>query len=180
MESNVYSFLEMHFCRYPRVYIWQRVYKLINGNFQRPSHTKLDRNRHKAICLRFPPPPPPPSFTPKHSPDNAWWPQIWPVSLSQRDTIMRKINKARPKFNQFWRWSRNISMHNFRPFPPCILREMPGNLPGRTDRWTDGQAEKQSRLIRWTDGPMYIWKEGISGLERTDGRTTQKHNASDA
>ena len=51
---------------------------------------------------------------------------------------------------------------------------------GRTDGRTDGHAVKWSRLIGWTNGPMYRWKEGISCFGRTDGRTTRKHNASGA
>ena len=61
------------------------------------------------------------------SPENARKPQIWPVSLSQNCAKIRKINRPWPQTNQFWRWSRYISMQNLRPFPPCILREMPGN-----------------------------------------------------
>ena len=38
-----------------------------------------------------------------------------------------KINRPWPRTNQFWRWSRYISMQNFRPFPPCVLQEIPGN-----------------------------------------------------
>ena len=58
-------------------------------------------------------------------------------------------------------------MLNFRPFPPCALWKMPGNLSGRTD----GHAVKQLRLVGWTNGPMYRSKEGISGFGRTDGQT---------
>ena len=87
-----------------------------------------------------------------------------------------------PKSNQFWRWSGYVSMQNFRLFPPCVLREMPGNLLGRTDGQTDGQTDghavKRSRLVGWPNGPMYRWLEGISGFGRTEGRTTRKHNAS--
>ena len=61
------------------------------------------------------------------SPGNAWKPQIWPVSLSQNSAKIRKINRLSPTINQVWRWSRYISAQNFRPFPPCVLREMPGN-----------------------------------------------------
>ena len=77
-------------------------------------------------------------------------------------------------------------MYNFRPFPPCVLRQMPWNLSGRTDGQTDGRTDghavKRLRLVGWTNGPMYRSKEGISGFGRTDGRTdgrtTRKHNAS--
>ena len=61
------------------------------------------------------------------SPGNARKPQIWPVSLSQNSAKIRKINRPWPSTNQFWRWSRYISVQNCRPFPPCVLREMPGN-----------------------------------------------------
>ena len=61
------------------------------------------------------------------SPGNARKPQIWPVSLSQNSAKIRKMNRPWPLTNQFWRWSRYISMQNFRPFPPCVPREMPGN-----------------------------------------------------
>ena len=36
---------------------------------------------------------------------------------------------------------------------------------------TDGHAVKWSRLVGWTNGPMYRWLEGISGFGWTDGRT---------
>ena len=38
-----------------------------------------------------------------------------------------KINRPWPRTNHFWRWSGYISVLNFRPFPPCVLQEMPGN-----------------------------------------------------
>ena len=51
---------------------------------------------------------------------------------------------------------------------------MPGNLSGRTDGQTDGRTDghavKRLRLVGWTNGPMYLSKEGISGFGRTDGR----------
>ena len=46
-----------------------------------------------------------------------------------------------------------------------------GQTDGRTDRRTDGHAVKQLRLVRWTNGPMYRSKEGISSFAWTDGRT---------
>ena len=60
-------------------------------------------------------------------PENAWKLQIWPVSLSQNSTKITKINRPWPWTNQLWRWSRYIIVQNFRPFPPCVLRQMPGN-----------------------------------------------------
>ena len=85
---------------------------------------ELDRTRRKAstICLRSPL-----TFTPGRSPGNALRPQIWPVLLSRRGAIIRKINRARPKSSQFCRWSGQISNQNFRPFPSYIILEMPGN-----------------------------------------------------
>ena len=94
------------------------------------------------------------------SPGNAQKPQIWPLSLSQNRAKFRKINKPWPRTNQFWRWSRYIGVQNFRPFPTWVLQV------------------KRSQLVGWTNGPMYRSKEGISGFGRTDGWTTQKHNAS--
>ena len=61
------------------------------------------------------------------SPGNARKPQIWPVSPSQNCAKIRKIDRPWPRTNQFWKWSRYISVQNFRSFPPCILWEMPGN-----------------------------------------------------
>ena len=84
----------------------------------------------------------------------------------QRGPTMRKINRARPKSNQCWRWSGYISMQDFRPFHPCILQEMPGNLCGRTGE----QAEQRLLLVGWTDGPMYRWQR----VSRTDGRTDEQ------
>ena len=93
-------------------------------NTQQTCHIVSTRTRRKPSgkCLRSLS-----TFTPWCSPDNAWRPQIWPVLLSQRGTIMRKINGARPKSYQFWRWSGYISMQNSWPFSPCVLREMSGN-----------------------------------------------------
>ena len=34
-------------------------------------------------------------------PENAWEPQIWPVSLSQNSAKIRKINRPWPRTNQF-------------------------------------------------------------------------------
>ena len=59
---------------------------------------------------------------------NARKPQIWAFSLSQNSAKIRNINWPWPLTNQFWRWSRYISMQNFGSLPPCVLREMPGNL----------------------------------------------------
>ena len=39
----------------------------------------------------------------------------------------KNSNRPWPWTNQFWRWSRYISMQNFRTFPPCVLQEMPRN-----------------------------------------------------
>ena len=48
--------------------------------------------------------------------------------------------------------------------------QKPLRTDGRTDGWTDGHAVKRSRLVGWTNGPMYRSKEGISGFGRTDGQ----------
>ena len=61
------------------------------------------------------------------SPGNDRKPQIWPVSLSQNSAKITKINRLWPWTDQFWRWSRYTSVQNFRPFPPCVHQEMPGN-----------------------------------------------------
>ena len=67
------------------------------------------------------------------------------------------------------------AMQNFRPFPPCNLQEMPGNLSWLMDRRTDGRTCcKPSWLVGWTNGPMYRWKEGIWGFGRTDRRTDRQ------
>ena len=73
-----------------------------------------------------------------------------------------------------------ISSHYLIAFPRKPLR----TDGRRTDGRTDGQATKRSRLVGWTDGPMYRREEGISGFGRTGGRTggrtTRTHNASGA
>ena len=46
-----------------------------------------------------------------------------------------------------------------------------GRTDRRTDRRKDGHAVKRSRLVGWTNWPMYRSKEGISGFGRTDGWT---------
>ena len=50
--------------------------------------------------------------------ENAWKHQIWPVSLSQCGTKMRKISRPQPKSNQFWRCWAYICKPNFIPFLP--------------------------------------------------------------
>ena len=81
------------------------------------------------------------------SPGNARKSQIWPVSLSQNSAKMTKVNRPWPRTNQFWRWSRYISMQNFRPFPLCVLQEMPGWTNGPTDPCTG-----QKRVFQASDG----------------------------
>ena len=54
--------------------------------------------------------------------------EIWPVSRSQCGTEKKKINRPWSKSNQFWRWSRYISMQKFSPLLPCVLKKMPRNL----------------------------------------------------
>ena len=117
--------------------------------------------------------------------ENARKPQIWPVSLSQNSTKIRKINKLQPLSDQFWRWSKYISMQNVRSFAQRVLQDKsackrsdyshhafsskcPETSP---DGRTDGHAAKRSRLVGWTNGPMYRWKAVISGFRQMDGRT---------
>ena len=38
-----------------------------------------------------------------------------------------KINRSWQKFYPFQSWSRHINMPNFRPFPSCVRRKIPGN-----------------------------------------------------
>ena len=105
------------------------------------------------------------------SPGNARKPKIWSVSLSQSHAKRRKINRPWPQSNQFWRWSGYISMQNFRPFPPCVLREMPGNLFGRTDGWTDGRTRRKTVTVGRIDQRTHVQvARGYFAL-RTDGRT---------
>ena len=89
-----------------------------------------------------------------------------------------KNQQTMKKSKQFWKVSGYISIQNFRLFSQCVLRKMPRSLPERTD----GQAEKRSRLVGWTNGTMYRWEEGIRLRSdgQTDGRTTRKRNASGA
>ena len=47
---------------------------------------------------------------------------------------------------------------------------MPGNLSEWMDRQMDVQAIKRSQFVRWIDGPMYVWKDGILGFRWTDGQ----------
>ena len=61
-----------------------------------------------------------------------------------------------------------ISGHSLHAFSG-ICRETSSD--GRTGGQTDGHAAKRSRLVGWTNGPMYRWKEGISGFGRTDGQS---------
>ena len=61
-----------------------------------------------------------------------------------------------------------ISGHSLHAFSGKCPETSPA---GQTDRQTDRHAVKRSRLVKWTNGPMYRSKEGISGFGRTDGRT---------
>ena len=73
-----------------------------------------------------------------------------------------------------------ISGHSLHAFSGKCPETSPD---GRTDRRTDGHAVKRSRLVGWTNGPMYRAKEGISGFGRTDrptdrptdGQTRRRH-----
>ena len=92
-----------------------------------------------------------------HSPRNARKPQIWPVSLSQNSAKITKINRPWPWTNQFWRWSRYISVQNFRPFPSCVLRQMPGN----PKIWPVSLSQNSAKIRKSTDrGHKLISFEG--------------------
>ena len=193
------------------------------------------------------------------SPENAWKPQMWPVSLSQNSAKIRKstnynhnlINSEgaqdtsackisghylkgfsrkcpeTPNLTHFTKLKNllklekstdcdhrlinsegatdhdhnlissegaqdtstcKISDHSLHVFSGKCLETSPDGRTDKTDGWTDGRMEehaaKWSQLVGWTNGPMYRWKEVISGFGRTDGRTdgwtTRKHNASSA
>ena len=105
------------------------------------------------------------------SPGNARKPQIWPITLSRSDAKRRNINRPWPWSNQFWRCPRYINTQNFRSFPPCVLRQMPGNLSGRTDGQTDGRTCHKTVTVGWMDQQIHVQvKRGYFRL-RTDGRT---------
>ena len=123
------------------------------------------------------------------SPGNARKPQVWRISLSQNSAKMRKINKPQPYSYQFWRFSRYINMQNFRPFPPCVLQQIAGNLSGRTDGGTDGRTCHKTVTVGRMDQRTHVQvKRGYFRLRtdgQTDGRTDErtdnrKHNASSA
>ena len=107
-------------------------------------------------------------------------PQIWPVSMwhqtkenQQTMTIILSVLKV-VKIHQHVKIQAIPSMRS----PANALK--PLWTDGQTDGQTDGHVIKQWWLVGWTNGPMYRWKEGISGFGRTDGWTTRKHNASGA
>ena len=83
---------------------------------------------------------------------NARKPQIWPVSLSQNSAKIRKINIPIPSKRS-----------------PAKARKLL-RTDGGTDGQADGHAVKSSRLVKWTNGPIYRSDEGISGFGRTDGQ----------
>ena len=58
----------------------------------------------------------------------------------------------------------------FQAIPFSMHSPANARKPLRTDGRTEGHAVKQLRLVRWTNGPMYRSKEGISGFGRTDGQ----------
>ena len=110
-------------------------------------------------------------------PENVQKPQIWPVSLSQNSAKMRKINKPQPYSYQFWRFSRYINMQISDHSLHAFFSKLPEISPdGQTDERTDGHATKRLRLVGWTNGPMYRWKEVISGFGWTDRRTDGQTN----
>ena len=98
------------------------------------------------------------------SPGNVWKPQIWPVSVSQNgpNCKRRKISRPWPKSNQLEGGQATsacqIAGHFFMRFlenawKPLQMDEQP-------------EAEKWSRLVWWTKGPMNMWKDGISDFAK--------------
>ena len=85
--------------------------------------------------------------------ENARKPQISPVSLSHR-----KISIPSVKSIWFWRWLWYFNMPNVKPFLPCVINIMPGNLSG----WTDGKSVDWS-VIRAMVIPPVRWKDGWTG-----------------
>ena len=63
---------------------------------------------------------------------------------------MGKIDRVWPNSNFFCRWWGYISRQNFRPFPPCILQEMPRN-PNLThftmSKWSQKKENQQTVTI---------------------------------
>ena len=132
------------------------------------------------------------TFPSMRSPGNARKPQIWPISLSPSDA---KGGKSTDHDHNL------ISSEGAQDTSTCIISDhslhafsgkCPETLSGRTDGQTDARLwriwsqlpwsklhhilassflSKRSRFVGWTNGPMYRWKEVISGFARTDGRT---------
>ena len=46
--------------------------------------------------------------------------------------------------------------------------QKPLRTDGQTDRLMDRHVVKWSRMVGWTNGPMYRWKEGISGFRQLE------------
>ena len=61
------------------------------------------------------------------SSQNAWKPQICPISRSQKFAKSKNINILWPKSTTFWGWSGLISTSNSSLFFPCVLQKIPGN-----------------------------------------------------
>ena len=107
-------------------------------------HVKLDRTHRKAstICLRSPS-----TFTPRRSPDNAWKP------LSAPDGPHQQIWPV-PLSQWGYHYEENQqSMTKIK----SVLKVV-------------GIHKKWWWLVKWANGPMYRWKEGISGFRWTDGQ----------
>ena len=102
---------------------------------------------------------------------NARKPQIWPISLSQKSAKKRKINRPWAQSNQFWRWTRYISMPKCRPFPHPFSGKCPETSLGRTDMPQNGHG--------WSGGPADPCTGGNMLFQASDGRkderTTRKH-----
>ena len=62
-------------------------------------------------------------------------------------------------------------MQNFRPFPSCILWQMPGNLSGRTDRRTDGRTCRKTVTVGRMDQRTHVQVKRGYFMLRTDRHT---------
>ena len=72
---------------------------------------------------------------------------IWLVSLSQNGAKMRKTNRPWPKSNQFQMWSGYISMSNFRPLLPWVLKkitEIPNLTCFTKSKWHQNDEYQQT------------------------------------
>ena len=96
------------------------------------------------------------AIPPMHSEENCHKPQIWPVSLSQNDTQLRKINRPWPKFHKFVKWSGYISMPKFRPFVHCVLQKNVRKLQIWSVSLSQNDA-KMRKINRWWPKSNQFW-----------------------